>query len=667
MTYIIEENIKIVCSNCNSTNNVSFNRAQKTDVKCGRCKVILEIPIKNEIELINDYEYSTNYLKEVFQESYNYLEEFIGREKGFQYSDKIRDLEQKISSIKQDEFHLTLVIAGEYSSGKSSFINSLIGEDLLPADFEPITLAPSYLRYGEEKKVILEFKDAIFEEISIEKFSNIKHSNESLEKKYKEDIKFIHIFYPYPKLSQIHIIDTPGFSTSTQKGDDQKTIEIINEYSDLLLWVFDADNGTAKESEIKIIDKIKNNIEKNNSFLDSIINNTKKPIIGIVNKIDLKGKPDSESVKKILDEVKKNSGIEIIIPYSSKKISDYKNNPPMTKISSIIEDNIKNRSNITLKLNIKEDDRGNKNLKITNSFTEILSMKIDFGDIWFKQLYLLEKELSKIRFYSKEILKKSIDNEIRISANEILNDLKNVLVEIKNRKLKEKKAFESSINEIKIYSTKIEDIYNEYESDFKYILSKTLAQSIFTIKVNKGIIWDDQKVEIKSIALTEITKIVRNSFDKSKLINLECEKIKSFFSNFLLNVKNDREEYNQVISKIFEPIEDKFCSEISTNLSYLYASNTNAISLSTVGLSFNIIDKYSLIDSKKDSNVIYNDLFSHLYNDCSFNVLFFWLKEFIKNEYISLIDDFEKLEKLFEEENNKEIEYLESIKNKLEG
>lgn len=678
MTNLIQEqNVKIICSNCNSINNITnLTKVQNHKVKCGRCKIELEIPkMKNEEEIMIAFEYSINYLKELLESFYDSSVDYIGQEKCFEYSNKIRDLEQKISSLKRDELPLTLVVAGEYSSGKSSFINSLIGEDLLPADFEPITLAPSFLRYGEERKIIIEFNDDDnFEEVSIEKFSSIKHSNGFLEEKYKKNIKLIHIFYPYPKLSKIHIIDTPGFSTSTKKGDNEKTMEIINEYADLLLWVFDADVN-ATESQVGILDKIKGLFNKNNKqeskinddFLNSILNNTEKPIIGVVNKIDLKGKPNSTTVKGLVENIKKTSNLDIVIPYSSKKIIDYKKTPPMNKISSLIEDKIRSSSSLNLNLNLKEDDRGNKTISIYNSSNELISMKVDFGEIWFNLLDNLENNLNKTRNYSKEILRKSIDKEIDLISNSMLNDINSILVEVKERKEKEIKAFNQVIKDIKIYSKKLENIYSEYESTFRYNLSKTLSQDIFYINYNKGWVWNNQSIMLSDVDSIEITKIIRESFSLKSLKESEIENIRGFFNSCFINIKTEREEYNNIVEKKLNNHQEAFESKIDVGLSYLYQSNTNAVSLSTTGLARNILDKYSAIDSQKSSDRIYLDLFNHIYYDCSFNVVFYWLKTFIDGEYNSLENIFKNLKDFFQEINSNEIVLLNEIKNKLTG
>ena len=47
-----------------------------------------------------------------------------------------------------------VALGGGFSSGKSSFLNSLLGEDILPADLDPSTSVPTYIISGEEEGAV---------------------------------------------------------------------------------------------------------------------------------------------------------------------------------------------------------------------------------------------------------------------------------------------------------------------------------------------------------------------------------------------------------------------------------------------------------------------------------------------------------------------------------
>ena len=52
-----------------------------------------------------------------------------------------------------------LLVLGDMKRGKSTFLNALIGEKLLPSDVNPCTALLTVLRYGLEKKVTVHFND----------------------------------------------------------------------------------------------------------------------------------------------------------------------------------------------------------------------------------------------------------------------------------------------------------------------------------------------------------------------------------------------------------------------------------------------------------------------------------------------------------------------------
>ena len=58
-------------------------------------------------------------------------------------------------SLSSDTFKVLVV--GEFKRGKSTFINALLGEEVLPAFSIPCTAVINEIKYSEEKKAILHF------------------------------------------------------------------------------------------------------------------------------------------------------------------------------------------------------------------------------------------------------------------------------------------------------------------------------------------------------------------------------------------------------------------------------------------------------------------------------------------------------------------------------
>ena len=54
---------------------------------------------------------------------------------------------------------LLVMIMGEFKTGKSTFINAILEEEILKSDVTPATAVVSMISYGEERNVIAHFRD----------------------------------------------------------------------------------------------------------------------------------------------------------------------------------------------------------------------------------------------------------------------------------------------------------------------------------------------------------------------------------------------------------------------------------------------------------------------------------------------------------------------------
>ena len=64
------------------------------------------------------------------------------------YDTSLKSLAKQAENIKQDKF--LLMIVGEAKSGKSTFINAYLGEEILPMDVKQCTSSILEIRYGTE-------------------------------------------------------------------------------------------------------------------------------------------------------------------------------------------------------------------------------------------------------------------------------------------------------------------------------------------------------------------------------------------------------------------------------------------------------------------------------------------------------------------------------------
>jgi small GTP-binding protein len=137
-----------------------------------------------------------------------------------------------------------LVIAGEFNSGKSSFINALIGERVLPEGVTPTTDRINLLRHGPE------VGENMLEAYLLERT------------------------HPASLLTDLSIVDTPG-TNAVIREHEELTRDFVPR-SDLVLFVTSADRPFT---------------ESERSFLEQIRAWGKK-VVMVVNKIDLLEKPE---------------------------------------------------------------------------------------------------------------------------------------------------------------------------------------------------------------------------------------------------------------------------------------------------------------------------------------------------------------------------------------
>jgi replication fork clamp-binding protein CrfC len=136
------------------------------------------------------------------------------------------DLNKASSSLQQGVFRL--MVLGDMKRGKSTFLNALIGENILPSDVNPCTALLTVLRYGPNKKVTVHFKgDKLPEALDFESFKD-KYTIDSMEAKALEesnklafpDVDYAVVEYPLELLAKgIEIIDSPGLNDTEARNE----------------------------------------------------------------------------------------------------------------------------------------------------------------------------------------------------------------------------------------------------------------------------------------------------------------------------------------------------------------------------------------------------------------------------------------------------------------
>ena len=160
---------------------------------------------------------------------------------------------------------LLVTVMGEFNSGKSTFVNALIGEEVAPMGITPTTATINVLKYGAERKGRVVYLDDDAREIA---WAEVPTLLKGLDAAEARRIRVVEVLYPLETLLRVNVVDTPGLN-SIHPEHEATARKFIAE-ADAVLWLFTVDQA-AKATEGEALAKIKA---------------AGKKILGVVNKID---------------------------------------------------------------------------------------------------------------------------------------------------------------------------------------------------------------------------------------------------------------------------------------------------------------------------------------------------------------------------------------------
>jgi ribosome biogenesis GTPase A len=117
-------------------------------------------------------------------------------------ADRARELSDKLADER-----FVVIIAGEFKRGKSSFVNALLGVDLLPTSVIPLTSVVTIVTAGPASAEIV-YRDGATERVDPALLSRYVTERENPGNSLSVDRAIIR--YPSPLLDGIALVDTPG-------------------------------------------------------------------------------------------------------------------------------------------------------------------------------------------------------------------------------------------------------------------------------------------------------------------------------------------------------------------------------------------------------------------------------------------------------------------------
>jgi small GTP-binding protein len=185
-------------------------------------------------------------------------------------------LETRIPKLDDERFNL--VVLGEFNHGKSTFVNALLGADVLPTGITPTTAAINHVVWSmapRAKAVLVAGGEKALDPKTLQDWVTVEGS-------HVREVRFVEVGYPAPILEdKVTLVDTPGVNDI-----NEQRAEITYEYvprADAVIFLLDAGQAL-KESE--------------RAFLASrLLERSKDRLIFVIGKVDLLTPSELEDVK----------------------------------------------------------------------------------------------------------------------------------------------------------------------------------------------------------------------------------------------------------------------------------------------------------------------------------------------------------------------------------
>jgi len=385
----------------------------------------------------------------------------------------------------------SLVVVGQFKRGKTTFINALLEQDLLPTSIIPLTSIITVLKYGEKLKAMALMNDGSQKEIPIEDIQ--LYVTEKHNPKNEKGVDRVEITFPSSYLkSGVQIIDTPGVA-SVHDHNTKTTYQYLPQ-ADAAIFLVSVDPPLT-QAELIFLQDLKKSVSK---------------VFFIQNKIDMVSETDREEslvfTKKIIEEQAGFTDIKIY-PLSAITKSGF------PEFERELEQFLLNeKGNVLLRSSAE---------KIQGLISEELLLTELEEKSFRTPLHELEKKLADFRLFLDEINQERLDSgrllaeEVKVLQTDVLQEDLEKLKEEKTKWLT-KKVDEFAIVHKKESNTKfiqsvtellavqIREIFSAWRKEEEKTLKQQLEKTLSRFVNRMNIIFE--KIFVSSSELFEITQ-----------------------------------------------------------------------------------------------------------------------------------------------------------------
>lgn len=448
---------------------------------------------------------------------------------------------KKIDNLQEDfkNDFFTIVVLGEFKRGKSTFVNSLLGENILPTDVIPTTATINALMWSKERKTFV---------VKNKEQTEIGESSLQFLSKYVADeqfdvdeIKYLKIGYPAEILKDnIVIVDTPGVS-DINENRVQVTYDFIPR-ANAVIFLLDA-TSPLKKTEKEFIE-------------EHLLQLGMDRVIFIANKFDNIDQEEDDDVlqnilKRLKNAFKKNVEKDIVEKFEVIAMS-----------STLAFEGVKtNNQELIIESGL---------VNVRNKIAKI----VEEGTVSENKNLCYEKRI----FVIIEAIKREINNKIILLKTDV-DELEKVLKNMDEMVIEEEKRKE-----------KISDFINNEKRNILSMMKKSLDYFYvdFSEEINESI--ENYKgLDFKDFIEIKITAIIRKKINRWVNINYIAidkflEKLEKeitvgltnyFKTRIVINGKNSCEIINQTCNII--DIEAEDISNVSTKAGIISATGVGLL------------------------------------------------------------------------------------------
>src|ERR1700691_3018281 len=157
--------------------------------------------------------------------------------------------------VAEGRFYVACV--GQFKRGKSTLLNALVGREVVPTGFVPVTAVPTVIRFGDRLHARVRMRDGLWRDVAMTDLK--EYVTEELNPENKRAVDGAEVFVPSPLLSSgMCFVDTPGLG-SIFTGNTATTQAFIP-HIDAALVVVGADPPIAGE-ELALVESIGTQIQ----------------------------------------------------------------------------------------------------------------------------------------------------------------------------------------------------------------------------------------------------------------------------------------------------------------------------------------------------------------------------------------------------------------------